>query len=87
MSNKTRIAQEINNRAEGSPDDWEREEPDNPLRTSTMPAVFDTSEVRTGDTGVQTVVATVLEGDDDDESQDSSLTQDETSSDLSLIHI
>lgn len=67
----------VNYQSEGSPDNWEEQEPANPLRTSTLPAIFDTKDIRIGETGTLTVVNV---GEDDDissESQDSGLTHDE----------
>ncbi len=77
MSKKT--AQRLldaNNEAEGSPGDMQ--EPSNPLRTSTLPAINDTPEPARGETGLSRIVRLGVEGEDDNEAQDASLTKDET---------
>jgi CheY-like chemotaxis protein len=67
---------DANNEAEGSPD--EMEEPTNPLRTSTLPAIHDTPEPARGETGLSHIVRLGVEGADNNEAQDASLTKDET---------
>lgn len=63
--------------AESSPDDRERLEPIHPLKTSTIPAIQDTTDIRTHDTG-RFSVKQVIEARDHDDEQDASLTKDET---------
>jgi CheY-like chemotaxis protein len=67
---------DANNEAEGSPD--EIEEPSNPLRTSTLPAINDIPEPARGETGLSHIVRLGVEGTDNNEAQDASLTKDET---------
>src|SRR5688572_18072470 len=79
MSNKTSpIAVGVNEDAEGSPDARERQEPVHPLKTSTLPAIQDSMDIRTHDTGVLITAKLGIEGRDRDEEQDASLTRDET---------
>lgn len=69
----------IRNMAEGSPDHYELQELDSPLKTSLMPAVrrhIPAAEI--GETGVISMVDAKAEGKDEDESQDASRTTDET---------
>lgn len=68
----------VNSKAEGDPDERERLEPPQPLRTSTVPAIQDTAEIQIGDSGVHLLVNLGVEGKDEAEEQDSSLTKDET---------
>jgi len=66
-------------KAEGSPDDRERREPLSALRTSTVPAVQESaSSMPNSDTGVNMTVRLNVEGSDNNEAQDSSLTKEET---------
>jgi len=69
---------QANSHPEGSPDNREQQEPVSPLRTSTIPAIQDTAAPRTGDTGRLTMMHVGIEGRDDDNEQDASLTKDET---------
>jgi CheY-like chemotaxis protein len=79
MSNKTsRLTHWVNENAEGSPDEREREEPIHPLKTSTLPAIQDVTDTRTHDTGVLALQKLGIEGRDNDDAQDASLTKDET---------
>jgi CheY-like chemotaxis protein len=79
MSNKTsQLAVGVNQDAEGSPDERERQEPVHPLKTSTLPAIQDAIDIRTHDTGVLATAKLGIEGRDRDEDQDASLTKDET---------
>lgn len=79
--NTSQRPRDISNRAEGSPDGWEEQEPANPLRTSTLPAVFDTSNIRVGDTGTHTVVTPAEHDDVTTDGQDARLTYDEVTLD------
>lgn len=64
--------------AEGSPDDRERREPASSLRTSTVPAVTEpASTIPTSDTGINMTVRLKVEGAERNETQDSSLTEEE----------
>ena len=76
-SNTSHRPNRINNRAEGSPDSWEQQEPPNPLRTSTLPAIQEPREMRIGDTGILAIVTQGEDSDDQTDVQDSSLTRDE----------
>lgn len=67
----------LSSKAEGEPDHRERLEPATPLRTSTVPAIHDTAELSTSDTGVNFVVTLDADGKDIDDEQDASLTSDE----------
>lgn len=79
MSNKTtQLSDWVNENAEGSPDGREREEPIHPLKTSTLPAIEDVMDARMHDTGVLAVEELGIEGRDNDDAQDASLTKDET---------
>lgn len=82
MSRNTSL--QMSHHAEGSPDGWERREPSNPLKTSTVPAVYDTAEAKTGDTGSILVVNLNAEGEDDvsTDGQDASLTKEETKAEM-----
>ncbi|MCA9915150.1 MAG: response regulator transcription factor [Anaerolineae bacterium] len=65
-------------KAEGSPDDRERREPISSLRTSTVPAVKEPlSTIPTSDTGINMTVRLKVEGAERNETQDSSLTEEE----------
>jgi CheY-like chemotaxis protein len=68
----------ISSKAEGDPDEHEQLEPPTILRTSTVPAIQDTSEIRLADSGIHLLVNLGVEGKDEAEEQDSSLTKDET---------
>lgn len=66
----------MNSKAEGDPEEHERLEPPTPLRTSTIPAISETSGLSASDTGLNFVV-TLTDGDEYNDRQDSSLTIDE----------
>lgn len=68
----------VNSKAEGDPDEREQLEPPTILRTSTVPAITDTSEIHLADSGIHLLVNLGVEGKDEAEEQDSSLTKDET---------
>ena len=79
MSQRTsRPPVELSDKAEGDPDQNERLEPVSPLRTSIMPAIDDTPDVISGDTGINFKIDLQVDGKDQDEHQDASLTQDES---------
>lgn len=78
MTQSTDSTIKIQNKAEGSPGGHEQREPAHPLRTSTLPAVPDTSGAHTGETGIIMTVQLGKEGVDTSETQDSSLTKGET---------
>ena len=79
MSQQTsRPPVELSDKAEGDPDENERLEPVSPLRTSTVPAIHDTSDLISGDTGINFKIELEVDGRDQDEHQDASLTQDES---------
>jgi CheY-like chemotaxis protein len=67
----------VSNRAEGDPDEREQLEPTSPLRTSLIPAIHDTSDTNTSDTGIHFLADLGIEGIDKHDEQDSSLTKDE----------
>lgn len=68
----------VNSKAEGDPDEHEQLEPPSTLRTSTVPAIQDTPAIQLADSGIHLLVNLGVEGKDEAEEQDSSLTKDET---------
>ncbi|MEM9951334.1 MAG: response regulator [Chloroflexota bacterium] len=68
----------LNNNAEGDADKHELLDPPTALRTSTIPAVNEVTDLLKGDTGVNFMVTLDADGKDVDDYQDASLTQDET---------
>lgn len=78
MSNETSHISVWVNEREGSPDDRERQEVIHPLKTSTLPAIQDSLDIQTNDTGVLLIAELGIEGRDNDDEQDASLTKDET---------
>lgn len=68
----------MSSKAEGEPNEREQLEPPTTLRTSTVPAIPDTPEVHLADSGIHLLVNLGVEGKDEAEEQDSSLTKDET---------
>lgn len=80
MSQQTsKLPIQLSDKAEGEPDERERLEPASPLRTSTMPAINDTADLVTSDTGINFKVDFEVDGKDLDEQQDASQTQEESS--------
>ena len=69
-----------NEMAEGSPANYEREEPDSALRTTVSPVVKSSTTTRSllAETGILSRIDVKAEGNDEDEAQDSSPTSDET---------
>jgi CheY-like chemotaxis protein len=79
MSNKTsHLLSTWVNEQEGSPDEREQQEVVHPLKTATVPAIQDAMDIQTNDTGVLAVVKHGIEGRDNDDEQDASLTKNET---------
>jgi CheY-like chemotaxis protein len=77
--NSETIQSKMAYKAEGSPDNRERRDPLSSLRTSTVPAVQEpAASLPNSDTGVNMSVRLNVEGADNNEAQDSSLTKDET---------
>lgn len=69
---------QLSDKAEGEPDERERLEPVSPLRTSTVPAIHDTVDLVTSDTGINFKVDFEVDGKDLDEQQDASQTHEES---------
>lgn len=79
MKHSTHSSTRTRNAAEGSPDRYEEREPRNPLKTSTMPAIRISSlDDNHSETGIIPIVNLSTEGKEDSDSQDASLTKDET---------
>jgi CheY-like chemotaxis protein len=75
------LSEEAMNMAEGSPGPAEQNEPETPLKTTTVPAVVESDAISaSAETGVLSVVESSAEGQDDGDSQDASLTTSETKS-------
>lgn len=68
----------VSSKAEGDPDEHERLEPPTILRTSTIPAIQDIPVTHIADSGIHLLVNLGVEGKDEAEEQDSSLTKAET---------
>jgi CheY-like chemotaxis protein len=78
MTKHTRIPGNLSDKAEGSPDSRERQEPASPLKTSTLPIIDHLPNFSAGETGIIRAINQNAEDRDDADTQDASLTKDET---------